>query len=119
MMAQFESAQLMSGTKIALHSEIWISIFLFYQALFFITGGKKSPNVQRPYTKAAFLPEHRSVFTQGKIQVTITYHALPTFIYRMLEITYCSVVTYVSSQETEWLRIGAEDTKDNRQSEKL
>jgi hypothetical protein len=37
----------------------------------------------------------------------------------MLEITYYSVIMYVSSQETEWLRIGAEDIKDNRQSQEL
>jgi hypothetical protein len=60
------------------------------------------------------------VFTQGKkTHVTITYLALATLIHRMVEITYYFVMMYASSQETERLRIGAEDIKDNRQSQEL
>jgi hypothetical protein len=34
----------------------------------------------------------------------------------MLDIIYYSVIMYVSSQVSEWLRIEAEDIKDKRQS---
>ena len=37
----------------------------------------------------------------------------------MLEVTYYCVIMYESSQETEWLRIGAEDIKDKRYSKEL
>lgn len=59
MMAQFESGQLTSGTNTALHNGMWTCIFHFYQALFLYKRRKlptKSPAVQFPYMKAAFLP---------------------------------------------------------------
>jgi hypothetical protein len=89
---------------------------------FFITEGNSQQNHQLSKLltrKQHFYHKHRNVFTQGKTHVTITYHALSTFIHSMLESIYYSVIMYVSSQEKEWLGIGAEDIKDNRQSEKL
>lgn len=95
----------------------------FLSGTFFTTGGNPQQNHQLSNfltRKQHFYHEHRSVFTQGKkTHVTITCHALATLIHRMLEITYYSVIMYVSSQETERLRIGAEDIKDNRQSQEL
>ena len=69
MMAQFESGQLKSGTKTALHNEMWISIFLFYQALFYYRRKlpTKSPAVQLPYTKAAFIPRTSKCVHAGEI----------------------------------------------------
>jgi hypothetical protein len=94
-MAQFEFGQLKSETKTALHNEMWISIFHFYRALFYHRRKfpTKSPTVQLPYSESSSTTNIEVCLRRRK-HITITYHALTTFIHRMLEITILSLRTW-------------------------